>query len=254
MPARTSAATVGVTVVTVGVAGVTSYVYTSAPATPVAPTATAGVTSATVTWVAPASNGSTITGYLVTPIRNGVAQTPVSFDASTTTRTLTGLTAAASYTFTVAAVNAVGTGAASPASAAVVPYALPAAPTITAVSAGSTSANLSWTAPASNGSAITGYVVTPYIGGVAQTAQTFTSTATTQSITGLTGGTTYTFRVAAINAAGTGPQSAASSAVTINASPGLALPAPPLGEVGAAYTDQFTVTGGTSPFTWSISS
>jgi uncharacterized repeat protein (TIGR01451 family) len=254
MPARTSAVTVGVTVVTVGVAGVTSYVYTSAPATPVAPTATAGVTSATVTWVAPASNGSTITGYLVTPIRNGVAQTPVSFDASTTTRTLTGLTAAASYTFTVAAVNAVGTGAASPASAAVVPYALPAAPTITAVSAGSTSANLSWTAPASNGSAITGYVVTPYIGGVAQTAQTFTSTATTQSITGLTGGTTYTFRVAAINAAGTGPQSAASSAVTINASPGLALPAPPLGEVGAAYTDQFTVTGGTSPFTWSISS
>ncbi|WP_157892252.1 MULTISPECIES: DUF7927 domain-containing protein [Frankia] len=253
MPARTSAATVGVTVVTVGVAGVTSYVYTSAPATPVAPTATAGVTSATVTWVAPASNGSTIIGYVVTPIRNGVAQTPVSFDASTTTRTLTGLTAAASYTFTVAAVNAVGTGAASPASAAVVPYALPAAPTITAVSAGSTSANLSWTAPASNGSAITGYVVTPYIGGVAQTAQTFTSTATTQSITGLTGGTTYTFRVAAINAAGTGPQSAASTAVTINVSPSLALPAPPLGEVGAAYTDQFTVSGGTAPFTWSIS-
>ncbi|MCM3921831.1 putative Ig domain-containing protein [Frankia sp. AiPs1] len=254
MPARASAASVGVTVVTVGVAGVTSYVYTSAPATPVAPTATAGITSATVTWVAPASNGSTITGYVVTPIRNGVAQTPVSFDASTTTRTLTGLTAAASYTFTVAAVNAVGTGAASPASAAVVPYALPAAPTITAVSAGSTSANLSWTAPASNGSAITGYVVTPYIGGVAQTAQTFASTATTQSITGLTGGTTYTFRVAAINAAGTGPQSAASSAVTINASPSLALPPPPLGEVGAAYTDQFTVSGGTAPYAWSISS
>lgn len=254
MPARASAATVGVTVVTRGVAGVTSYVYTSSPGTAAAPTATAGITSATVTWVAPASNGSTITGYIVTPYRGGVAQAPVSYDASTTTRTLSGLTAGANYTFTVTAVNAVGTGAASPQSAVVVPYALPAAPAITAVSAGSTSATLSWTAPASNGSAITGYVVTPYIGGVAQTPQTFTGTATTQTVSGLTGGTTYTFRVAAINAAGTGPQSAPSSAVTINVSPSLALPPPPVGGVGAPYTDQFTVTGGTSPFVWSISS
>lgn len=254
MPARASAAAVGVTVVTRGVAGVAAYTYTSAPATPAAPTATAGITSATVTWVAPASNGSAITGYIVTPIRGGVAQTPVSFDASTTTRTLSGLSAGASYTFTVTAINAVGTGTASPQSAAVVPYALPAAPAITAVSAGSTSATLSWTTPASNGSAITGYTVTPYIAGVAQTPQTFTGTATTQTITGLTGGTSYTFRVAAINAAGTGPQSAASTAVTINVSPSLALPPPPTGGVGAAYTDQFTVTGGTSPFVWSISS
>ncbi|CAO5254753.1 DUF7927 domain-containing protein [Frankia sp. AgKG'84/4] len=253
MPARASAAPVGVTVVTRGVAGVTSYVYTSAPATPAAPTATAGITSATVTWVAPASNGSAITGYVVTPYRAGVAQTPVSYDASTTTRTLTGLTAGASYTFTVTAINAVGTGTASAQSNAVTPYALPAAPTITAVSAGSTGATLSWTAPASNGSAITGYVVTPYIAGVAQPAQTFTGTATTQTVTGLVGGTAYTFRVAAINAAGTGPQSAASSAVTINVSPSLALPPPPTGGVGAAYTDQFTVNGGTSPFVWSIS-
>ncbi|MCM3887100.1 putative Ig domain-containing protein [Frankia sp. R82] len=253
MPARTSAAAVGVTVVTRGVAGVTSYVYTSSPATPAAPTATAGATSATVTWVAPESNGSAITGYVVTPYRGGVAQTPISYDASTTTRTLSGLTANASYTFTVAAINAIGTGTASPQSAAVVPYALPAAPAITAVSAGSTSATLSWTAPASNGSAITGYVVTPYIAGVAQPTQTFTGTATTQTITGLTGGTAYTFRVAATNAAGTGPQSAASSVVTINGSPSLALPPPPVGGVGAAYTDQFTVTGGTSPYVWSIS-
>ena len=42
----------------------------------------AGVTSATVTWAAPASNGSPITGYTVTPYLNGMAQTPVSYDAS----------------------------------------------------------------------------------------------------------------------------------------------------------------------------
>ncbi|MBL7497382.1 DUF11 domain-containing protein [Frankia sp. CNm7] len=254
MPARATATAVTVAVVTAGVAGTTSYTYTSVPGTPAAPTATAGVSSATVSWTAPPANGSPITGYVVTPYLNGVAQAPRSFDATATSRILTGLTPGGSYTFTVTAVNAVGTGAPSPVSNAVVPYALPAAPTITAVSAGSTSATLSWTAPAANGSPITGYVVTPFIGGVAQTPQTFSATATTQTLTGLQGGTTYTFQVAAINAAGTGPASAASAPVTVNVSPSLNLPAPPPGEVGAAYSDQLTVTGGTAPFTWSVSS
>ena len=89
-----------------------------------------------MTWTAPASNNSPITGYIITPYLNGVAQTPLSYDASTTTRTLTGLTAGGSYTFTVAAVNAIGTGAASPQSAAVVPYTLPGAPVIGAVAPG----------------------------------------------------------------------------------------------------------------------
>jgi hypothetical protein len=53
-------------------------------------------------------------------------------------------------------------------------------------------------------------VVTPYVGTTAQTATTFNSTATSQTVTGLTNGTTYTFKVAAKNANGTGPQSAPS--------------------------------------------
>ena len=253
MPARASAATVNVTVVTRGAAAAGTYVYASAPAAPTTPTAAAGVTSATVSWTAPASNGSPITGYVITPIRNGVAQPSQSFDASTTTRTLTGLTTGASYTFMVAAVNAFGTSLNSPASNAVVPYTLPGAPTITSVAAGTNSATLSWNAPFNGGSAITGYVVTPFVGGVAQPTRTFPSTPTTQTITELTAGTTYTFRVAATNAAGTGPASAASAPVTINAAPSLNFPPPPPGEVGAAYSDQLTVTGGTSPFSWSIS-
>ncbi|MCW2865487.1 MAG: hypothetical protein JWP48_7195 [Actinoallomurus sp.] len=253
MPPRTSAAAVTVTVVTSGVAGSAAYVYTDKPATPAAPTATPGVTSATVTWAAPASNGSPITGYVVTPFRNGVAQTAQSFDASTTTRTLTGLTAGASYTFTVAAVNALGTSAASPQSNAVVPYTTPGQPVITAATAGDSSATLTWTAPSNGGSAITGYVITPYIGAVAQTPQTFTGTATTRTVTGLTPGTAYTFTVTAQNLAGSGPPSAHSALVTPNTSPTLTFGPPPAGQVGIAYSDQLTLSGGTAPYVWSIS-
>jgi len=88
---------------------------------------------------------------------------------------------------------------------------------------------------------------------VAQTAQTFSSTATTETVTGLTAGTSYTFKVAAINAAGTGPASAASAAATPNAGPSLTFSAPPAGEVSVAYSDQLTATGGTGALTWSVS-
>jgi large repetitive protein len=121
MPALASPASVSVTVVTSGLAAAGGYVYANAPAAPATPTATAGVTTATVTWVAPASNGSPITGYIITPYLAGIAQTPLSFDASTTTRTLTGLIHNSPYAFTVAAVNLAGTSNASSKSAAVTP-------------------------------------------------------------------------------------------------------------------------------------
>jgi uncharacterized repeat protein (TIGR01451 family) len=254
MPSVPASTTVNVTVVTYGVAGAPAYTYTAAPAAPAAPAATAGAASATVSWSAPASNGSPITGYVVTPYLNGVAQAPQSFDASTTTRTITGLTVGSSYTFTVAAVNAAGTGPASPQSNAVVPYTVPGAPTIGTVSAANSAATVSWTAPASNGgSPITGYVVTPYINGVAQPSQTFNSTATTQLVSGLTPGTSYTFKVAAVNAAGTGPASAASAAVTVNMGPSLTFSPPPPGEITVPYSYSLTASGGTGALTWSVS-
>lgn len=44
-----------------------------------------------------------------------------------------------------------------------------------------------------------------------------------------------------------------SGSYTYNAGPALLFPAPPGGEVKTAYSDQLTVTGGTSPYTWSVS-
>ncbi len=90
----------------------------------------------------------------------------------------------------------------------------PSAPGGVVAAAGSGQATVTWSAPASGGSPITSYTVTPSVGGVAQASHTYPSTATTQVVTGLTDGSAYTFVVAATNAVGTGPASSPSAAVT----------------------------------------
>jgi RHS repeat-associated protein len=100
--------------------GTTSYIGAgpTAPGAPTGITAAAANTAANVTWTAPTTlGGSPITGYTVT-------SSPGSFTATTagaTTATVTGLTNGTSYTFTVTATNAVGTGSASSASGSVTP-------------------------------------------------------------------------------------------------------------------------------------
>ncbi len=92
----------------------------------------------------------------------------------------------------------------------------PGAPTIVRdATAGDREATVSWLAPSSDGGApITGYVVTPYVGYGPRPSTTFLSTLTTQKVTGLVNGTTYRFRVQAINALGIGGYSTVSNPVT----------------------------------------
>ena len=182
-----------------------------------------------------------------------MAQTPLSFDASTTTRTLTGLTARTSYTFTVTAVNALGTGPASPLRTRWSPTGPPGRPDDHRGHGRQLLGDPDLDGTRDNGSPITGYIVTPFIAGVAQPTQTFSGTVTTQTATGLTPGTSYTFTVTAQNAAGSGRPSAPSSAVVPNAAPALTFAAPPAGQVNVAYSVPLTVTGGTTPYVWSVS-
>ncbi|MFB2687161.1 DUF4347 domain-containing protein, partial [Shewanella mangrovisoli] len=91
------------------------------PGAPTIGTATAGNSQATVSFSAPTfTGGDAITGY-------SLVSTPDGITASGTASpiTITGLTNGVSYSFTVAAINSVGTGSASTASNAVKPNGVP---------------------------------------------------------------------------------------------------------------------------------
>jgi len=84
--------------------------------------------------------------------------------------------------------------------------------------AGDGTATVQWAAPVtSGGSSIAAYVIAPYLGTRAHKRQVFHTTRTTAVVTGLTNGVSFSFRVAAENAAGVGAWSGVSDVVTIGA-------------------------------------
>jgi len=92
----------------------------------------------------------------------------------------------------------------------------PDAPTIGTATRGNASATVRWTAGGNGGSPITEFQVQVFDGGTApvRTVTGVAANATTVLVNGLTNGTTYTFRVVAVNEVGASAASAASNAVT----------------------------------------
>jgi titin len=179
-------------------------VTVGAPVAPPTASAVSSDTKAVVSWTAPANNGSPITGYVVTPVVGFFTLAPQTFNTTGTTATVTGLTNGTTYRFLVAAKNVRGTGATTLSGP--VKVGAPVAPATAAGTAGNGSVAVAWSAsPNPAGSPVTGYVVTPIVGFVPLTAQTFAAAATSGTVTGLTNGTTYRFSVAAKNSVGTGP-------------------------------------------------
>ena len=140
------------------------------------------------------------------------------------------------YTFTVTASNAVYTSESSVASSpAITPITTPDAPTIgTATTLSDSEISVAFTPPSNGGgSPITSYTVTSSPGG-------YTATGSTSPIvvSGLNGGTGYTFTVTATNAAGTSDASGSSNQATTDTR---ISDAPIIGTATAGY-EQATIT------------
>jgi len=200
----------------------TPYTVPSAPQSVSAVLSTTSASEVIVSFRAPASNGfNAIQRYTVTPSAAPTAVQSFS-DASANlvddgqgnlSVVVAGLNLNTTYTFTVKAVNAAGSGTGATTSKKT--NTLPGAPTaVVATATSATEASVSFNAPASNGGfAITSYSVTPYVGDVSGTP--VTGSQSPISFEGLSTGTVYTFKVKALSLAGTGTFSAVSNKILV---------------------------------------
>ena len=203
------------------------------PAAPNLSAASDETDEVTLTWGDPGNN--TITRYQVrskvsdcddctyTAWANIAVTDP---DAPPTGYTVTGLTSSTAYTFAVRAKNVGGNGAAATETAAT----LPAAPTNLLPVPGDGAVTLSWSNP--GGDTIARYQVRSKVTDSTYTAWTDIdgsgADTTEHTVTGLTNGTEYTFKLRARNASGPGQESTATA--TPRAPP--AAPDGPLGYGG----------------------
>ncbi|HEY3419639.1 MAG TPA: fibronectin type III domain-containing protein [Methanomassiliicoccales archaeon] len=186
-------------------------------------------------WSAPSSNGGANVDYYVV-YQNG---TDVLHVASTSA-TITGLTNGQTYGFTISAHNSANGGPQCPAVSAI-PSPLPAvpgAPSGLTAMPGNDMVTINWLAPSSDGGAAIDYYLV-YVDGVARSDYFITTSAT---ITGLTGGHSYSFTVAGHNSAGMGAQSAtvttAPSSTSVPGVPTGLIVSPGNGQVSLTWTSQ----------------
>jgi hypothetical protein len=185
------------------------------PSEPLSLTATPGVRSVGLGWADPQSiGGKDLTGFEVNviPLEQGVS---VKLDGARTAR-VEGLRAGATYRFTVAARNALGTGPAADTGPVRLPD-VPDAPTAVAAERGDRRARVTWAAPSDGGLPILRYLVTAHPSNVqAEVDGPELST----WMEGLPNGEGVSFTVRAVNAVGVGPQSIASASVVPASRPG----------------------------------
>ena len=179
------------------VQGTITVTVTDKPKAPTGLVAQAmGANGARVTFNAPESNGSPITGYRLYDQTGRQVAT-----CSINVCDVAGLSDGATYSFTVVAVNKEGESERSGASNAITISGVPGRPGTPQLTAGNTSISASWTAPVDNGSPITGYIVTATTA-TGEAGHCETTGVTSCVIQGLKNGQTYTVTVRARNAKG----------------------------------------------------
>ena len=195
---------------------------------------TAGDAQVAATWSA-ASGASSYTLYYATTPLAGATDLDTRASGITrvtgltgTSRTVTGLTNGTTYYFVVRAENSLGQKSAASAQASAIPLATPSGLSLTASNA---QVAASWSTAIGASSYTLYHATTPLAG--ATDLDTRASgitrvtglTGTSHPVTGLTNGTTYYFRVRAVNASGQSAASAQASAIPLATPSGLSLTA-----------------------------
>jgi fibronectin type 3 domain-containing protein len=224
------------------------------PEAPTGLTATRGNTQVVLSWAAPASEGgSQVTGYdLYVGTTADLSRNAPVARVTDTVVTVTNLMNGTRYYFWVTAVNQVGAGPPSNEVSAV-PLTVPGAPTGLTATPGGSQVTLSWAEPTSGGAAIDGYLIfegTRPGGENPNPVNGSLVTDTSYTVPGLTNGTTYYFRVTAVNAAGQGPLSAEAPATLLRIIPTSPPPSTPTSDTPTSDTptSDTPTSGTTTPF------
>jgi titin len=185
-----------------------------------------GLRSLSLGWSLPASNGgSPILDYKIEFSSNaGSTWNEITHVASASRSfNVTGLLRGKTYLFRVAAINEIGAGASTAAVSATTLLALATAPQSLTSTTSTNAAQFSWQSPADTGGAsVTSYRVEYSKDGLAWVTLAGNSTSASFKLSGLTPGTTYQVRVAAITRAGTGAflTGSITTATTVASAPG----------------------------------
>ncbi len=195
------------------------------PGSPRMITATARHEGADVSWLPPTSDGgAAVTGYVVSATHGVTGSvTTTCVPTGETTCRFSDLVNGVSYSFTVRATNAAGTGVALGAASATPAPQPPDPPSTMAASPSNGAISIAWDPPIANGSPIVSYLVTATPRGWPfPTATCETTVLTSCDLTGLRNFTNYTIKIIATNGIGTG------TAATMVAAPVARVPDPPL--------------------------
>ena len=224
------------------VQGTITVTVTDKPGAPANVVAEAvGATGAKVTFEAPESNGSPITGYRLYDSSGAKIA-----DCPNTVCEVNGLRTGQSYRFSVSAVNEQGESART-ASNEITPTGVPDRPGGPSVTPGDGELTMTWDAPNNNGSPITGYTV--YATAATGQRTCTTSGARTCTISGLVNDQNYTVTVVATNANGNSQASPG-----VNGTPKATRRGPDQPVITSASAQQRDGNAALATITWSLGS